>query len=338
MWRRAAKAKAGSQFLRPYEIDDPMDLDNVWLEPYEIDDVMELNNACFEPWRIMNAAEIERLQKKVTFVCNGLHYTWPNAKYSYSAATVGLRFLDSVSKATREASRKLVLLEDPQSIADPASHGRGYTALCQSHPQIRVERVVNLWETVFPAAESRIHDFLYGRDDFLTEGLLDDEQCPADEKSKAVGAWTTEAMVLSELGMPEDSFTLVLDGDPTPEHTPQVFRTLQRDATWQNALDACYMRGVLARPSWLYWRMNPGYMYEEFPELVRTLSPISSPVRTNFPLNSAGFYTVERLLKENQGSSLRDWEEGWATHEPEEFQTEAPLLPWHLLHWGNVIL
>ncbi|KAI4683901.1 uncharacterized protein J4E84_006741 [Alternaria hordeiaustralica] len=318
----AAKAKAGSQFWRPYDFDDAMDL----------------NNACFEPWCIVDATEIERLQKKVTYVCDGLPYTWPNAKYSYSAATVSFRFLDSLSNSTRETIRKIVLLEDHQSIADPASHGRGYITLCQSHPKMRVERLVCLWETVFPVAKSSMRDFLYGSQDLVTKGLLDDERCPAGEITKAVGMWIKEAMALFALGMPKDSFTLVLDGDPIPEHTSHVFSTLQRDAAWQDAFDACYVRGILAEPSWFDRRINQGYMYEGLPEVVRTLSPNSSPIRTNFPLGSAESYDVERLLRENQGWSIQDWKEGWARHEPEEFQTEAPLPPWHLLRWGNVIL
>jgi hypothetical protein len=50
-----------------------------------------------------------------------------------------------------------------------------------------------------------------------------------------------EALALPSLGMPEHSFTLILDGSPTPEHTSDIFRTVvQRDAAWQDALNYSY--------------------------------------------------------------------------------------------------
>lgn len=79
-------------------------------------------------------------------------------------------------------------------------------------------------------------------------------------------------------------------------------------------------------------------MYEELPDVVRNLSTSSSLIRTSFPLSSDESCNIEQLLEEHQGWSLQDWKEGWTRHEPEEFQTEAPLPPWHLLHWGHVIL
>lgn len=45
-----------------------------------------------------------------------------------------------------------------------------------------------------------------------------------------------EALALLPLGMPKDSFTLVLDGGEAPEKCSEIFQQIiQRDATWQAA-------------------------------------------------------------------------------------------------------
>jgi hypothetical protein len=147
-----------------------------------------------------------------------------------------------------------------------------------------------------------------------------------------------EALALPPLGMSEGSYALVLDGNPTPEHTSEVFRVVQRDVSWQAALDLAYSRGLLPEPFWQDRRRRKGYTYEGLPDVVKSLSRNSPLVRTNFDLGSVYEYDIESLLEERRAWSLQDWGKGWATHEPHEFQTTAPLPPWHLLHWGHVIL
>jgi hypothetical protein len=79
---------------------------------------------------------------------------------------------------------------------------------------------------------------------------LASDRLRAEDITKAVGTWVMEALALPSLGMPEDSFTLILDGSPTPKHTSEIFRTVvQRDAAWQTALNLSYSRGLLRKPS-----------------------------------------------------------------------------------------
>jgi hypothetical protein len=147
-----------------------------------------------------------------------------------------------------------------------------------------------------------------------------------------------EALALPPLGMSEGSYALVLDGNPTPEHTSEVFRVVQRDVSWQAALDLAYSRGLLPEPFWQDRRRRKSYTYEGLPDVVKSLSRNSPLVRTNFDLGSVYEYDIESLLEERRAWSLQDWGKGWATHEPHKFQTAAPLPPWHLLRWGHVIL
>ena len=46
---------------------------------------------------------------------------------------------------------------------------------------------------------------------------------------RAVCLWIAEAMILPSLGMPNGSFSLVIDGNPTPEASTKVFDIVLRD-------------------------------------------------------------------------------------------------------------
>jgi hypothetical protein len=128
-----------------------------------------------------------------------------------------------------------------------------------------------------------------------------------------------EALALPSLGMPEGSYALVLDGNPTPEHTSKVFRVVQRDVAWQAALDLAYSRGLFPEPSWRDRRRQRGYTYEGLPDVVWSLSRDSPLIRTSFDLGLVNEYDTESQLEERRAWSLQDWEKGWATHEPHEF-------------------
>ena len=302
---------------------------------YESDEASVLNKARPEPWKILDAAETARLQQITQTPCRR-PFVWPSPKYTYSAASTALRFLHSITKSTRDNIRKILLFEDRESIAFPESHGRGFITICQDHRKLQVERYLDLWRNGFPVSTDNVSSYLEGDQSWIDDGLVDHHRCVAKFITKALGAWLMEATVLPSLGMPSGSFTLVLDGASLPEHTSRVFGVIQRDVAWQTALNICYARGLLPRPSWFDQRLHTtGFMFEGLPEAVGALSMDSPLIRTNFQLSSP--CDVEQLLQERVGWSAQDWEEGWATHEPHEFQTEAPLPPWHLLRWQHVI-
>jgi hypothetical protein len=135
--------------------------------------------------------------------------------------------------------------------------------------------------------------------------------------------------------MPENSYTLILDGGPDMEYTSEVFRVVQRDIAWQTALDLACMRGLLFQETWQDRRRFSGYMYEKLPDLVRSLSRDGALFRTNFDRGNP--YDPENLLEEHQGWSEYEWKDYWDTHQPKSYQTKAPLPSWHLLRWQYVL-
>ena len=293
---------------------------------------LELNDARPQPWIIPDPVELKRL----SFIADRtLLQCYSETKYSYSAATAALRFLHSLSDTARMALRKIILREDRESVATPECHGRGFILFCQQNPKLRIERFVSLWKNIFPTTPYRIMQWIFANGKQMDINAVEDDRIPAGRITGAVATWVAEALVLPTLGMPEDSYILVLDGNPTPRHTNELFRVVQRDMTWQSALDTAYVRGLLPEPSWLERRRHRGYMFEGLPEAVANLSTNGSLIRCNFDPGLP--YDVEVMLEEHRGWSLQDWDERWATHEPEEYQTESPLPPWHILRWQYVM-
>jgi hypothetical protein len=165
-------------------------------------------------------------------------------------------------------------------------------------------------------------------------GSILERNLTAHSVTKAIGNWFVETLALPQLGMPEGSFTLVLDGNPIPHKATEVFSVVQRDAAWQCALDTCYASGQLEQPSWLERRLRQGYTYEMLPHAVRMIEKGAGSIRCNFKVNAA--HSIEELISRHAGWTLEEWEGGWDTHVPHSFQTEAPLLPWHDLKFGHV--
>ena len=98
-------------------------------------------------------------------------------------------------------------------------------------------------------------------------------------------------------GVLSGSSTLVLDGDALSKKTTEIFTaTVQRDVAFQAALNICYDRGILARPSWLERRMVTGYVYE-VPQAIRKMQAGEySSIQCNSDLGVP--YDLKKLVEE----------------------------------------
>ncbi|KAL5113549.1 hypothetical protein ACEQ8H_008558 [Pleosporales sp. CAS-2024a] len=169
--------------------------------------------------------------------------------------------------------------------------------------------------------------------DFVEKDLRDDKVA-ARKITEAVGSWIAEAVLLPSLGMPDGSFTLIFDGDPTPSNSTAVFNIIQRDAAWQEALTMSYDRHSIFS-SWLGGKEQQGYIYEGLPSAIQNISTTSPLVRCNFDPGTV--QDAAALAAERQDWTLQQWTDGWDSHEPREFETEEPLPPWPVLRWQRVM-
>lgn len=99
--------------------------------------------------------------------------------------------------------RRLILIEDHKSVAESACHARGLILFCRENLNLRVERHVGLWTTVFRLGGAENYGLMHSyaeqrsreRDRFCNARL---QACTI---SKAVSNWLAETQILSYLGM-----------------------------------------------------------------------------------------------------------------------------------------
>ncbi|KAF9875378.1 hypothetical protein CkaCkLH20_07198 [Colletotrichum karsti] len=156
--------------------------------------------------------------------------------------------------------------------------------------------------------------------------------------SRNIANWMAEASALVPAGMPPNSFTLVLDGQPVPEYCARIFQqVVQRDAAWQAAWIESQDRGILPSLPWLAQRhheLDPwyvekhcrsiqGYVFHNFPQALEDMTNNRSIVRCNFDVGET--WNVERLIREHEQWTQKEWIRGWNTHDPDIWYPEAPL-------------
>ncbi|KAF2865357.1 hypothetical protein BDV95DRAFT_599820 [Massariosphaeria phaeospora] len=235
---------------------------------------------------------------------------WPSDSPSYeikqisnefclSVASMAIEFLQSLQATKRIELRHITLLEDRTTIAHPEYHARGFIPLCQKNLRLRIERRASLWTNIF----LRDSCCFSGKEIVHTGGIL--VGLEAHHITRLMGPWITEALALTSLGMPPESFTLVIDGEPILEKSSEVFGIVQRDAAWQAALDECYSRQLLPKPSWIERRLHPCYMFEGLPQALSDIVSGNSLVRCNFPTGE--LWTMETVLGEHEEWSSSEW-------------------------------
>ncbi|KAF2437281.1 hypothetical protein P171DRAFT_425548 [Karstenula rhodostoma CBS 690.94] len=282
----------------------------------------ELVNAHPASWVIPGSEELSRMMSLAT--AKSLSSSDDllrdfGTRFRYSAASLAIRFLQSHATVALSRIRKVILSEDQMSLTNSPSHVQGLVWFCRQNPKLQIERIVNLWT----AGISPNHRPEYP----LRTSII----------TKSFGRWIFEALELRKHGMPDGSFRLILDGNPIPEKASQVFGAVKGDAVRQAALDLCYERNVLPRPSWIERRRRWGYQWEELPQAIMDLQTggYDSFIDCNFDLGAP--FDPESLVKERLNWTAKEWEDEWELRQDDRFDTEAPLPPWSELHPMSII-
>ncbi|KAI4960927.1 hypothetical protein J4E86_002554 [Alternaria arbusti] len=69
------------------------------------------------------------------------------ARYPFSAAAIAVQFLSFTPQVLRKKIKRLRLIEQQESIANPECHMRGFIPFCIDMPKLRIERRVSIWKT-----------------------------------------------------------------------------------------------------------------------------------------------------------------------------------------------
>ncbi|KAI2467495.1 hypothetical protein F4781DRAFT_444275 [Annulohypoxylon bovei var. microspora] len=152
------------------------------------------------------------------------------SRYRFSAAAYAIAFLDRYP-SFRQHMRKIVLNEDFASVAHPECHGQGLIRFCAENSRLRIERHVDVFDTVFPNLESRYYTPSVRR-----------FPVPADPTGK-IGVWISEALALPP------TISLVFVGGNYPMDCKHIFSTrIVREARCRDALEEACARGILSPP------------------------------------------------------------------------------------------
>lgn len=125
--------------------------------------------------------------------------------------------------------------------------------------------------------------------------------------------------------MPDGSFQLVFTGDPDLDKASEIFQIVQEDAAWQAALDLCYERNLLPRPSWRLQRRMHCFQADGLLEIMDQIVGGNSIIKCDFDLLPCT--GVEELLKAHQGWTEKEWETNWVDKRDEDIDP-GPYLNW----------
>ncbi|KAK0672551.1 hypothetical protein QBC41DRAFT_313481 [Cercophora samala] len=290
-----------------------------------------------EPWRIPTEDELDaigaRLPTRKLHMAAMTRDMWQShpGRFRFSAAAAAIHFLGSLPVSTRKLITKIRLQEDQISVAFPECHIRGLVPYCQENPALRIERCASLWVNLFQipywdcvscqyqSNDFFIHDGEFGVVNFDLNfgGWYDSKDALCVRFASApVAAWMAEA------AHPEvpNTISLVLDGDPTPERSADVFRdAFQVDAAWQIALERRWKKPHDLYRTRIYDSFEGwGWKAVNFPQLLRDLNKPSSRIRCNFdpgqPWDDERIEELIRNREREEGDSVNSqyyaWSEG----------------------------
>jgi hypothetical protein len=213
----------------------------------------------------------------------------------FSAAAVAIRSLERLSPSVRNHLRSIVIQEDHPSVALSKTHSQGLIPFCLANPHLRIERRVNVWST----------EFVYRTNFFALH---------VREIINLIATWINEVKVLYQMGMPADSFTLVLHG-PSKHASQQLSEAVVRAAIWhEGALE------IARREQRTLWAYDGG-LANDFVDVIKKMLRGEIPARFDAELGEV--WDIQKILREHIGEwpvkvsnvlRLQDFEEpdgGW---------------------------
>ncbi|KAL7929717.1 hypothetical protein V8C35DRAFT_314625 [Trichoderma chlorosporum] len=265
---------------------------------------------------------------------------YTQGKYRYSAASLSIRFLSRLPASLRACLRKIRLNEDAVSVAYPECHAQGLIEYCKENPKLRIERRLDLWRNVFQSPSSELANFT-----FTFEGRLEWSTSGYDGRGQglwslvltdSIALWLTEALALLPLGMPKESFKLVLDGGEVPQQCSDIFKAIvQRDAVWQSVWEMMTADTFLDESSFTK-RAHHCYRFEDFPDAVRDMANNPSGlIQCTFDIEPA-IWDIDTEFEKYKRYSLED-SHNLPIANQVFFQPQDPLPSWIDLHAENIL-
>ncbi|KAI4669563.1 uncharacterized protein J4E79_001608 [Alternaria viburni] len=164
-----------------------------------------------DPWRMPDRAEFDTIFEflpRPPAIVEDFDRGWYLDDTYYSATAVTIRFLERLPPATRTHLRNITIQENEISEAHRQTHARGLIPFCCENLKLRIERRVDVFHQHFLSERMGLEDGI-----------------------EEIAPWFVETKFLKRLGMPPDSFRLVLHG-PTPRASQRLSDLLIKLAIW----------------------------------------------------------------------------------------------------------
>lgn len=301
-----------------------------WTASHSIFEVFDLT---FVPWAVPPLSEVTRIAKELQLQAvldrftrwgtmkaenRDPNYTGPRYLYRdkafFSAASMAIRFMDRATEQQRLSMRKVVIVEDHPAFPRGMCHGVGLIPFCKENKALHIEHRWNLWTTLCLQMQIPTVPTIARRCE--TIGLTDEEwdefgggSLPRSQEvfkrlfGSAFAQWTVHTMNILKMGMPFESYSVVLEGDPDLNHSTHAFHTvMERQIAWLTLNTDCVAKGLFAPPD------HPDYplMTRTSNEGVAPPESRSSFIQCNFTLDQPWDFgkLVEEYAIERQDVSL----------------------------------
>ncbi|KAK8067288.1 hypothetical protein PG997_014035 [Apiospora hydei] len=266
----------------------PGNLDQTWLSR-----ASRVLGMCHEPWRIPE--DDDDVARRRQLLYREFPTPWDTGfYYRFSVAAACIRFLRSVPDV-RSHMRQVVLEEDRPSVPFAECHAQGLLPFLRETPKMHVTRRVNLWRNILQYTETNDPDRACARS---SRRLLCKMQI-----TPAIARWVVE-----HLDLPEESFTLILDGDPVPQLSAQIFHeSVSRDLQWSRARAEAILRGLVPDDEFKDNDYDQGWRreYRRFPQaMADIIAGRTSLIRCNFHPGYLG--DPEEIIEIWRGIPKRD--------------------------------
>jgi hypothetical protein len=313
-----------------------------WVGTYPAHELLDLR---FEPWAIPSQSEVAKATSRFKAddawkllepwyyspsraynppgVYNQLHTprgVHCREKIRFSAAATAIRFLQRLPTNQRLQIRNLVLYEDHPSVGTPSTHVQGLAPFFKENPRLQVVRRVS----VLGCIEGRLGDpqhaarFLQAEKDGRTE---DRRSVDLMSFPSRLAEWLVDALAVTSVGIPAESFTFILEAGPHADFCTDVFQqAIHRDIAWYRAYNACINRGLVVRN-----RGQKRYVLvdEGLEEAIGHLLNQTSFLRSDF--NPGHPWNFENLVEETKHLDNLQWQTKWAYREPRKLELPPTL-------------
>ena len=113
-------------------------------------------------------------------------------------------------------------------------------------------------------------------------------------------------MALTDSGMRDGAFTLVLDTSSIPEEIRYVFEMAERNAFFQAAYERCMSGQINTTRDWVRSRESDAYIMNGFPEAMKAIAEGNSLV--TYDLARYDAQEIERLVVEGRNRTMEEWQ------------------------------